>query len=517
MGLRTRWTTAVAAVMVAGVLGAAPAHAGSANPPVAVPDSASTVVGTPVRINPVANDTHADGIALLLVGVPTVTSGSATVTVEGAEVVITPLPGTSTPLGLTYVVTDGTTPTPGTITVDVLNQSPVANPDVAQMYSGGQLQLDPRANDTDPDGEALTVASAVVSSGAGTVTTDGQTLVIGAAVGFVGPVVVTYVVSDPRGGQAPSTVTVDVLRAPNRPPVAVADAATVKVGRTYRIAPLANDTDPDGDRLTLAKVGKAKHGTAKRSGSRIVYRAPKSWTGTTKVSYTVRDASGATAKGTLTITVTRRTPAAKPKPKPPPKPTPPAAGAAPSKAAVESALARLGLPTGSADGQYDARTRRAVCAWRTVTGRPATRRAPSAAEEKAIVATGGLPAAQGSMVVGVNISVTCQAGFWVGANREYRRVMAASTGKPGYRTRLGAHRVFRTHNIWRYSTIYPEARMYKPMQFSGGQAMHGSASDALVKTYPASHGCVRMLHRDIDAMQAAGVGNGTPVRVFGAW
>ena len=121
------------------------------------------------------------------------------------------------------------------------------------------------------------------------------------------------------------------------------------------------------------------------------------------------------------------------------------------------------------------------------------------------------------MVVGVNVSVTCQAAFWVGADREYRRVMAASSGKPGYRTRLGVHRIFRTHNVWRTSTIYPEARMYKPMQFSGGQALHGSATDSLVRTYPASHGCVRMLHRDIDAMQAGGVGNGTLVRVFGAW
>ena len=59
--------------------------------------------------------------------------------------------------------------------------------------------------------------------------------------------------------------------------------------------------------------------------------------------------------------------------------------------------------------------------------------------------------------------------------------------------------------------------MYKPMQFDGGQAMHGSASDSLVKTYPASHACVRMLHRDINALQAGGVGNGTWVNVFGAW
>jgi Bacterial Ig domain/L,D-transpeptidase catalytic domain len=517
MGLRTRWTTAVAAVMVTGMVGAAPAHAAPNSAPIAVPDTTSAVVGSTVRINPVVNDTDADvGDVLSLAGVPVVTSGSATVTLEGAEVLITPIPGTSSPLVLTYSVTDGASATAGTITVEVLpppNQAPVAAPDVAQMYSGGQLQLDPRANDSDPEGEALSVASAVLSAGAGTVTTDGQVLVIGAAEGFLGPLVVTYVVSDPRGGQAQSTVTVDVIRVPNRPPVAAGDAVSVKVGRTYRIPVLANDSDPDGDRLTLVKVGKAKHGTARRSGGKVVYRAPASWTGTTRVTYTVRDSAGARATGTLSITVERRTPAAKPKP----KPKPPAAGRGPSKAAVESALARLGLPTGSADGRYDARTRRAACAWRTVTGRPATRATPSPAEAKAIVATGGLPSALGSMVTGVNVSVTCQAAFWVGANREYRRVMAASSGMPGYRTRVGTHRVFRTHTVWRYSTIYPEARMYKPMQFSGGQALHGSASDSLVKTYPASHGCVRMLHRDIDAMQSGGVGNGTLVRVFGAW
>jgi lipoprotein-anchoring transpeptidase ErfK/SrfK len=82
---------------------------------------------------------------------------------------------------------------------------------------------------------------------------------------------------------------------------------------------------------------------------------------------------------------------------------------------------------------------------------------------------------------------------------------------------VGVHRIFVTHRVWRTSTIYPEARMYKPMQFSGGQALHGSATDRLVKAYPASHGCVRMLHRDIDAMQAGGVGTGTLVRVYGRW
>ena len=513
MGLRRRCTTAVAAVMLVGALGAAPAHAEVNSPPVAVPDLVSTVVGTEVLVNPLLNDTDPDpGDLLALAGAPELLSGTAAVRISGAEVGITPTAGTTSPVVLSYVVTDGRAETSATITVDVLpppNQVPVAGPDAAQMYSGGQLRLDPRGNDSDPDGEALAVVSAVLSSGIGTVTIEGQELVIGAAAGYLGPLVVTYVVSDPRGGQATSTVTVDVIQAPNRPPVATADAVTVKTGRTYRIPVLANDSDPDGDPMTLAKVGRAKHGTAKRSGSKVVFTAPKSWVGQTVVRYTVRDAGGATSAGVLTITVVRRTPAAKPKPAP--------AGDAASRTDVEQALARLGLPTGRVNGGYDAATRRAVCSWRTVTGRTASRALPSRSEARAIVATAGLPAAVSSMVTGVNVSRTCQSAFWVGSNREYRRVMAASTGMAGYRTRVGTHRIFRTHSVWRFSTIYPEARMYKPMQFSGGQALHGSATDQLVKTYPASHGCVRMLHRDIDAMQSGGVGNGTMVRVFGTW
>lgn len=120
------------------------------------------------------------------------------------------------------------------------------------------------------------------------------------------------------------------------------------------------------------------------------------------------------------------------------------------------------------------------------------------------------------MINGVNVSITCQAAFWVEGGH-YVRVMDGTTGKPGHATRLGTSTIFRSYTTWRGSTIYKGAMMYKPMQFNGGEALHGSATDHLVKTYPASHGCVRMLHRDIDALHAGGVGIGTKVRVFGQY
>jgi hypothetical protein len=399
------------------------------------------------------------------------------------------------------------------------NTPPVAVADSLQMVSGEVLRFDPRANDTDADGDALSITSAQVQTGSGSVSVEGtaptQVLVIEAGAAMVGPLVITYAIDDGRGGQASSTVTADVSAptpdpptappvTPSEPtnarPVAVKDVIKVRAGsgRT-KIRVLANDTDPDGDRVRLVKVYRAPQGKAEKSGARVVYRAPKTWTGKVRVAYKIRDSHGATDRGVLVVRVK--------------KPLNPV----PSPAQVESALYRLGLPTGWANGTYDQSTRRAVCTWRVVTGRTAHRGLPTKHEARAIVAMRRLPKARSSMVTGVNVSVTCQAAFWVSANDNYRRVMPASTGMAGYRTRVGTWRVFITHHTWRYSTIYPDARMYKPMQFSGGQAMHGSATDALVKTYPASHGCVRMLHRDIDAMQAGGVGNGTLVKVFGTW
>ncbi len=325
-----------------------------------------------------------------------------------------------------------------------------------------------------------------------------------------------------------------VAATPAPPPVVNPDTASAGSGTTAMIDVLANDS---GDGLTVveAYLGDATAGFARALHNKVEYVITPSFVGDVLIFYRVRDTHGTEVTSTLVVSVSAAsaTPSATPTPTPPattePTPQPSAPTAQPSattaprpvgkvtKLGVEKALARLGLPTGSANGNYDARTRRALCTWRTVTGRRVTRALPTKSEGRAIMALGSLPAARASMATGLNVSKTCQAAFWVSSSNRYRAIMPATTGKPGYGTRSGTHRVFVAWHVWRYSTIYPEARMYKPMQFSGGQAVHGSATDLLVKTYPASHGCVRMLHRDIDRLQAGGFGVGSVVRVFGKW
>lgn len=192
-----------------------------------------------------------------------------------------------------------------------------------------------------------------------------------------------------------------------------------------------------------------------------------------------------------------------------------------SQKRTELLLSRAGFPVGIVDGIYDTDTRRALCLWRDYSGRMASRRLPSL-KERFLLATVVTPKVPTRLVTGINISRTCQTVSLV-AYSNYRKAryfvkfFKASTGQPGFETRTGTFRIYSQTNDWLESNVYPGAMMYKPKFFSGGQALHGSASDSLVLPYPASHGCIRLLHSAVDYLWANGYGIGTMVLVYGDW
>ncbi len=193
----------------------------------------------------------------------------------------------------------------------------------------------------------------------------------------------------------------------------------------------------------------------------------------------------------------------------------------PTNLAVEIALQRFGAPTGTADGVLDQKARRGLCVWRELTKHKPTRALPTDYERQLIVAA-PKPTIPYYMVTGLNINRACQSLTWVAFNpvtrmRFVKATFPVSTGQPSFPTASGHFKIYFTVNRWQESTLYPGAMMYRPMYFHGGMAVHGSATDALVMTYPASHGCVRALHRDIDRMWTEGVGRGTPVYVYGTY
>jgi lipoprotein-anchoring transpeptidase ErfK/SrfK len=191
----------------------------------------------------------------------------------------------------------------------------------------------------------------------------------------------------------------------------------------------------------------------------------------------------------------------------------------PNEFNVEVTLMRLGIPTGVVDGVWDERTKQGVCAWRELTGREINRTLPTIAEQSEIVKTVKIePAAQN--VVGVNVNKSCQVAIWIKDNsRQNFEVFTISTGDAAYHdTDNGDWRISWRLNGWHESSLFPDGWMYRPMYFSyTGAALHGSEMDSMVHWYPASHGCVRMLHVDIDKLWKAGFGVGDSVRVYGSW
>jgi hypothetical protein len=68
---------------------------------------------------------------------------------------------------------------------------------------------------------------------------------------------------------------------------------------------LANDSDPDGDTLTVTILQQPEHGSAQVNGSTIIYTPDAGYSGTDVFVYTVTDSKGATASASITITITQ--------------------------------------------------------------------------------------------------------------------------------------------------------------------------------------------------------------------
>ncbi len=176
------------------------------------------------------------------------------------------------------------------------------------------------------------------------------------------------------------------------------------------------------------------------------------------------------------------------------------AGAASTAYRVEARLRDLGYPTGTVDGVITVRTRQALCAWRETHRLPVGRYTLTSRDASSVLAATRRPTTSRSN--GLYINKTCQILYQV-VDHRYRRIVRVSTGKPGYGTPSGTGYVWRKWAGWHTSSIYGDARMYDSIYFRRdrpGIALHGSASNDLVKPYPASHGCVRVWRPQIHSI-----------------
>ena len=105
----------------------------------------------------------------------------------------------------------------------------------------------------------------------------------------------------PDGEVATVAITVEPV---DDPPVAVADSLLVVAGSSAEVAVLANDTDADGDPLTLVAVTPGTRGTVTIVGGSVRYTASGTSAGTDSFTYTVSDGT-TTVTGTVWVVIAK--------------------------------------------------------------------------------------------------------------------------------------------------------------------------------------------------------------------
>jgi CshA-type fibril repeat protein len=265
------------------------------DPPVARDDLVPATEDNAATINVRGNDGDADGDPLTITAVTQPASGRVAINLDGT-VTYTPNPGFVGTDTFTYTITDsngGTSTARVTLEVGPVNDAPVARNDFVTAREDQPVTIAVLGNDGDPDADPLTItAVAQPTHGTVTVNPDG-TVTYTPNPNFNGIDTFTYTVSDVQGGTSTAAVTVTV-GAVNDTPVAVNDPATTSEGSPVTVDVRANDSDPDGDPLTIIAVTQGANGTVVvNPDGTVTYTPNPDFNGTDVFTYTVADGNGA--------------------------------------------------------------------------------------------------------------------------------------------------------------------------------------------------------------------------------
>ncbi len=184
----------------------------------------------------------------------------------------------------------------------VQDGAPDANPDTATTPEDTDAVINVIGNDTDPDGDPLTVTTATAENGEVTVNSDG-TITYSPFMDFNGTDTITYTVRDPDGNTATSTVTVTVTPV-NDLPEAEDDFAETPVDTPVVINVLENDTDLDGDTLSVLGTPTTAQGTVVvNPNGTLTFTPNPGFTGAAVISYEITDNNGGTDTAQVTVLV----------------------------------------------------------------------------------------------------------------------------------------------------------------------------------------------------------------------
>ncbi len=184
------------------------------------------------------------------------------------------------------------------------NTAPTASDGVANLLAGSPQTLTLPFATMDADGDPVAIATITSAHGQISSTSGNQATVVYSEQ-YAGTDTVTYTVADGFGGTAGGTVTITV-----KSPAPIATADAYFLGEST-LAPLtldvlANDISSSPASLTITRVGPPKFGSVKIAldGKSLTYTPRVAFSGvsaTESFIYTIQDATGLTATGTVRV------------------------------------------------------------------------------------------------------------------------------------------------------------------------------------------------------------------------
>ncbi len=192
------------------------------------------------------------------------------------------------------------------ITVTPVNDLPTAGDDNANTNEDTPVAIIVLANDSDIDGDTVTVSNVTQPAHGGAAINPDGTITYSPNANFNGSDSFTYDVDDGHGGSATATVQINVAPV-NDAPVAANDSYSTNEDTSLSVgAPgvRSNDGDVDGDAISAVLVSGPSHGSVIFSGNgSFNYTPAANYNGPDSFTYKVNDGSLDSNVATVSITV----------------------------------------------------------------------------------------------------------------------------------------------------------------------------------------------------------------------
>ncbi|NJO16671.1 MAG: cadherin-like domain-containing protein [Thioploca sp.] len=282
------------------------------------PDLAPLTISTRQLL---ANDSDPNADALKIISVSQIGSNGSVAFNQQGDLVFTPHSNfIADGFGeFTYEVSDGHDKSAMASVIITLDKftppNPLINyPPIPQNDQIEINQLEPTpittsqllANDRDPDNDNLSIIS--VQNGLNsqvTLNQDSGEIVFTPTPTFNGSEQFTYEISDGYDHQVSATVTITLI---NLPPVAESDgpfdmAFQEQISLSIQEQLLINDTDPNGDPLTLSRITESVNGTATLDGKgNVIFNRSTDFQGQGGFTYEINDGKGGSTTTQVAIT-----------------------------------------------------------------------------------------------------------------------------------------------------------------------------------------------------------------------